>query len=39
MNMTPQGAPSLTKVLIVSKHYDHRDYSDALSISEAVITL
>ena len=39
MNTTSEAAQRLRKVLILSKHYDHHDYSDTLSITTAVIIL
>lgn len=39
VNTTSEAAQRLKKVLILSKHYDHHDYSDALSITTAVIIL
>lgn len=38
LNTAPKAAQRLTKVLILSEHYDHHDYSDTLSITGAVIT-
>lgn len=39
LNTTPEAVQRLRKVLILSEHYDHHDYSDTLSITRPVITL
>lgn len=36
MNVTLEAAPRVTQVLILQKHYDYHDWSEAPSISLAV---